>query len=67
MRGACRGSNVPRHVNLDDISYKKSPDFYVVSGTRGGTIYYQRCNFSVEAVLNCFSVTYPAAENTRPP
>jgi hypothetical protein len=54
---------VPRHVNLDDVSYKKiSSDFYAVSGTRGATIYYERCNFPNDDVLNCFYISYPAAE-----
>jgi hypothetical protein len=54
---------VPRHVNLDDVSYKKiGSDFYVVSGTRGATIYYERCNFPNEDVLVCFYISYPTAE-----
>jgi hypothetical protein len=54
---------ISRHVNLDDVAYKKiGSDFYVVSGTRGTIIFYERCNFPNDDVLNCFSVTYPAAE-----
>jgi hypothetical protein len=54
---------VPRHVNLADVSYKKmGSDFYVVSGTRGATIFYERCNFPNDDVLNCFSISYPATE-----
>jgi hypothetical protein len=54
------------HVNLDDVSYKKiGSDFYVVSGTRGTTIYYERCNFPNDDVLNCFYISYPAAEKTK--
>ena len=56
---------VPRHVNLDDVAYKKiGSDFYAVSGTRGETIYYERCNFPNDDVLNCFYISYPAAEKT---
>jgi hypothetical protein len=33
-----------------------------VSGTRGTIIFYERCNFPNDDVVNCFSVTYPAAE-----
>jgi hypothetical protein len=52
-----------RHVNLDDVSYKKvGADFYVVSGTRGTIIFYERCNFPKDDVLNCFSITYPTVE-----
>jgi hypothetical protein len=56
---------LPRHVNLDDVSFKRvTADHYVVSGVRGETIYYERCNFPNDEVLNCFSITYPAAEKS---
>jgi len=52
-----------KHVSLADVSYKKvGSDFYAVSGTRGATIYYERCNFPNLDVLVCFYMCYPAAE-----
>jgi hypothetical protein len=57
---------VQRHVSLSDVTYKKiSADFYAVSGTRGGTIYYERCNFPNNDVLSCFYISYPAAEKAK--
>jgi hypothetical protein len=54
---------VARHVNLDEVTYKKAAaDFYVVSGTRGATIFYERCNFPNKEVLACVYLSYPAAE-----
>jgi hypothetical protein len=52
-----------RHVNLDDVTFKRvTSDYYVVSGSRGASIYYERCNFPNDAVLNCFYIAYPARE-----
>jgi len=49
-----------------DISYKKvGADFYAVSGKRGATIYYERCNFPNLDVLVCFYVSYPAADKAK--
>ena len=54
---------VTRHVNLDDVTFKRvTSDYYVVSGSRGATIYYERCNFPNDAILNCFYISYPAQE-----
>jgi hypothetical protein len=54
---------VTRHVNLEDVTFKRvTSDYYVVSGTRGANIYYERCNFPNDDVLNCVYVTYPARE-----
>jgi hypothetical protein len=37
---------VSHNVSLSDVTYKKIGfEFYAVSGTRGATIYYERCNF----------------------
>lgn len=57
---------VSKHVSLADVSYKKvGPDFYAVSGQRGATIYYERCNFPNLDVLVCFYMSYPAADKAR--
>jgi hypothetical protein len=57
---------VSRHVSLADVSYKKvGEDFYAVSGKRGATIYYERCNFPNLDVLVCFYISYPAAEKAK--
>lgn len=54
---------VPKHVSLSDVTYKKiGSDFYAVSGTRGATIYYERCNFPNNDVLVCFYISYPLAQ-----
>jgi hypothetical protein len=44
------------------ISYRQITDhFFVVSGTKDGKIFYQRCNFLThpDAVVHCFSISYP--------
>jgi len=57
---------VTRHVNLDDVTFKRvTSDYYVVSGSRGANIYYERCNFPNDAVLNCFYIAYPAREKAH--
>jgi hypothetical protein len=57
---------VQRHVSLRDVTYKKiGADFYAVSGTRGATVYYERCNFPDNDMLSCFYVSYPAAEKAK--
>jgi len=40
--------------------------YYVVSGTRGDKIFYERCNFPPrhEDVVDCLTITYPAADKT---
>ena len=56
---------VARHVNLDDVTFKRvTSDYYVVSGSRGASIYYERCNFPNNDVLYCFYITYPAQEKS---
>jgi hypothetical protein len=39
-------------------------DSYVVSGTREGTIFYDRCNFTGDRVL-CVALVYPAAQKDK--
>jgi len=57
---------VQHNVSLCDVTYKKiGADFYAVFGTRGATIYYERCNFPNMDVLSCFYVSYPAAEKAK--
>lgn len=58
-------SYVAKTDEFQSATYKRvTADFYAVSGTSGATIYYDRCNFPPrnDDVLNCFHVTYPAAE-----
>jgi hypothetical protein len=38
--------------------------YYVLSGTRGGDIFYDRCNFPAapDDIIDCLTITYPAQE-----
>jgi hypothetical protein len=56
---------VKRNDELNSATYKRvTSEFYVVSGTTGADIYYDRCNFPAKNndVLNCIHTTYPARE-----
>lgn len=45
------------------VTFKRvTSDYYVVSGARGGSIFYERCNFPNDSVLNCIYISYPARE-----
>ena len=46
-------------------SNRQRGGFFAVFGTRGATIYYERCNFPNMDVLSCFYVSYPAAEKAK--
>jgi hypothetical protein len=48
-----------------DIVYRRiTARFFVVSGFRGGNIWYDRCNASGR-LMNCVLINYPAAEKRR--
>jgi hypothetical protein len=47
---------------LDYSSVKR--DSYVASGTNGGNIFYDRCNFTGDRVL-CVALVYPAAQKEK--
>jgi hypothetical protein len=56
-----------KYVDLEGVavSYRRVTDrFYVVSGTRGENIFYERCNFAPvsHGVIDCIGITYPADE-----
>lgn len=58
-------SYVENYVNHAGISLKRiTARFFVVSGTRDGKIFYQRCNFPTarDGIVHCFNLTYPAGE-----
>jgi hypothetical protein len=47
------------------VTYRRvTAGYFVVSGTRGGDIYYERCNFAPKPDdrIHCFEATYPAAD-----
>jgi hypothetical protein len=48
------------------VSYERvTRNFFAVSGTREGMIFYSRCNISpTGATLHCFDMQFPAAEKT---
>jgi hypothetical protein len=47
------------------ITYKRiTPRFFVVSSTRGGKIWYDRCNFG-RRYVHCVLINYPAAEKRQ--
>jgi hypothetical protein len=49
----------------EGVSYRRTTArTYVISGTRMDQLFYERCNFQEgkSDIINCFSVTYPAAE-----
>lgn len=55
-------SYVQSNVDLNGVSYRRvTANFYVVSGTREGEIFYERCNFPTDrdGVIDCLNVTYP--------
>ena len=60
-------SYLAKYVDLDGVavSYRRATDrFYVVSGTRGESIIYERCNFAPVpgGIVDCIGLTYPADE-----
>jgi hypothetical protein len=58
-------SYVAKNEEFNGAAYKRvTSGFYVVSGTSGSDIYYDRCNFPPrnDDVLNCVHIVYPAAE-----
>jgi hypothetical protein len=45
------------------VGYERSaPDFAVVSGDYGRTVYYIRCNLSPRGTFHCFDLAYPLRE-----
>jgi hypothetical protein len=63
-------SYVENYVEEDGagISYRQITDrFFVVSGTKDGKIFYQRCNFLTQpdAVVHCFEISYPEQEKEK--
>ena len=58
-------SYVDKYIDPDGVSFKRvTGQFFIVSGTRKGAIFYQRCNFSTGSggIVGCFNLTYPAGE-----
>jgi hypothetical protein len=60
-------SYLAKYVDLDGVtvSYRRvTAQFYVVSGTRGDSIIYERCNFGPvpAGVIHCVGLAYPADE-----
>ncbi|MGJ4939283.1 hypothetical protein ACQR1W_01815 [Bradyrhizobium sp. HKCCYLS1011] len=49
--------NPPAHIQYKRIT----PRFFAVSSTRGGIVWYNRCNFAHDFV-HCVLINYPAAE-----
>jgi hypothetical protein len=50
------------------VTYKRvTHRFYVISGTREGKIFYDRCNFSPDpgGIIDCLSISYPEQEKTE--
>ena len=48
-----------------DIVYRRvTPNFFVVSSVRNGSIWYDRCNFAGRGVT-CVLINYPAAEKRQ--
>jgi hypothetical protein len=59
---------VERHADLQGVTLKRiTSRFFVLSGTRGDDIFYQRCNFSKnrDGIIDCVNLTYPAKEKTN--
>ncbi len=61
------GSYLAKYVDLEGVavSYRRVTDrFYVVSGTRGENVFYERCNFPAVpiGIIDCIGITYPADE-----
>lgn len=47
------------------VSYRRVTDrFYAVSGLRGESIFYERCNFAPgpDGIIDCIGITYPAED-----
>lgn len=68
------GNETPRsflHKTADfeaaNFTYvRTTPRFVVASGTKGGRIFYRRCNFSSASKrVGCFQLDYPRAEKRR--
>ena len=60
-------SYLEKFVDQQGISYRRvTKRFYVVSGSRDGDIFYQRCNFpaNLDGIIDCLNVSYPAQEKT---
>jgi hypothetical protein len=60
-------SYLAKYVDLVDVavSYRRvTARFYVVSGTRGENIIYERCNFEPvpHGIVDCIGLAYPAEE-----
>lgn len=60
-------SYLAKYVDLEGavVSYRRvTTRFYIVSGKRGPSIFYDRCNFppASDGVINCLSLTYPARD-----
>jgi hypothetical protein len=69
VQGDTPQSYVANYVDLAGatVVYKRVIDrFYIVSGTRDGNIFYDRCNFSPdpEGIIDCLTITYPEQEKT---
>jgi hypothetical protein len=61
---------VANYVDLAgaSVTYKQVTDrFYVISGTREGKIFYDRCNFSVgpQGIIDCLTISYPEQEKSE--
>jgi hypothetical protein len=58
-------SYLEKYVDLQGVSYRRTMErFYVISGTREGDIFYERCNFpeNRDGIIDCVGVSYPARE-----
>jgi hypothetical protein len=67
VEGDTPQSYLDRYVDLEGaaIGLKRvTARFYVVSGTRGEEIFYDRCNFPAkrDGIIDCFTIAYPAAD-----
>lgn len=50
------------------VTYRRVTDrFYVISGTRDGNIFYDRCNFSADpkGIIDCLTISYPEQEKSQ--
>jgi hypothetical protein len=64
VQGDTPQSYVANYVDLAgaSVTYKRVTDrFYVISGTRKGKIFYDRCNFSANptGIIDCLTISYP--------
>lgn len=59
---------VEKHFNTPEVTYKstKWPSF-IVSGVHNGEIFYDRCNFPIEAdgIIDCLELRYPAKDKAN--